>query len=191
MSQDPLESVESLRSHVTGRMAAVPGFSVTDLIQAVCHIKTVYDAFFNKYTNSAVQVRGLADRIQQFQTNLQAHKEIIEKRGLEYSGYVAIKNTLDECEDFLEKYKGVLEKKISVVKVWRTGRFPYEQDVVARLQKDIESHGLNILHFNMNILLYVISDYIACSYALSLTIWIEKMASPGKMQSLRTPFLKL
>jgi hypothetical protein len=147
-------------------MAVVPGFSVSDLIQAVGHIKTVYDAFFNKYTNSVVQVRSLANRIQQFQTNLQAHKEIIENRGLEYSGYIAIKNTLDECEDFLEKYKGVLEKKISVVKVWRTGRFPYDQDIVARLQKDIESHGLNILHFNMNILLCVISDYVSCSPCL-------------------------
>jgi hypothetical protein len=144
-------------------MAVVPGFSVTELIQAVGHIKTVYDAFFSKYTNSETQVRDLADHIQQFQTNLQAHKEIIESRGLEYSGYVAIKRTLDECEDFLDKYKAVLEKKISVVKVWKTGRFQYEKDIVARLQKQIESHGINILHFNMNILLYVISECVACS----------------------------
>jgi len=142
---------------------AVPGFSVSDLIQAVGHVKTLYGAFFSKYTNSAVQVRNLANRIQQFQANLQAHKEIIERRGLEYSGYVAIKSTLDECEDFLDKYRAVLEKKISVVRAWRTGRFQYEQDIVARLQKDIDSHGLNILHFNINILLYVVSEFVVCS----------------------------
>lgn len=142
---------------------AVPGLSVTDLIQAVGHAKTVYDGFFDKYSNSASQFRDLADHIEQFQTNLQTHKEIIESRGLEYSGYVAIKRTFDECEDFLNKYKAVLDKKASVEKIWRIGRFQYEQDTVARLQKKIESHGLNILHFNQNILLCVISQRVARS----------------------------
>jgi hypothetical protein len=144
-------------------MAVVPGFSVTDLIQAVGHIKTVYDSFFDKYTNSATQLRDLADQIQQFQTNLQANKETIESRGLAYSGYVSIKRTLDECEDFLEKYKAVLDTKVSVAKLYRTGRFPYDKETVARLQKQIESHKIDILHFNLNILLYVVFECVACS----------------------------
>jgi hypothetical protein len=45
---------------------AVPGFSITELIQAAGHIKIIYDSFFNKYTNSAAQIRGLAEDIEQF-----------------------------------------------------------------------------------------------------------------------------
>ena len=160
---------------------AVPGFSVTDLIQAASHFKIVYDGFFSKHSNSASLIRDLADHIQEFQTNLQAHKEVIESRGLEYSnpGYVAIKRTLDECEDFLNKYSAVLEKKISVERLWRTGRLQYEQDTVARLQKRIDSHGISILQFNSNILMYVISQCVACApwLILSLTISIDKMAT--------------
>jgi hypothetical protein len=155
-------------------MAVVPGFSVTELIQAVAHAKTVYDSFFDKYTNSASQLRDLADHIEQFQTNLQVHKIAIESRGLEYKGYVAIKRTFDECEEFINKYKAVLDDKISVGKIWRTGRFQYEKETIARLQKNIESHGLHILHFNQNILLYVISECRVCTiHDLLLTKLLE------------------
>lgn len=160
---------------------AVPGFSVTELIQAAGHFKIVYDGFFSKHSNSASKIRDLADHIQEFQTNLQAHKEVIESRGLEYSnlGYGAIKRTLDECEDFLNKYSAVLDKKISAERFWRTGRLQYELDTVARLQNRIDSHKISILQFNSNILMYVISQCVACApwLIISLTISIGKMAN--------------
>ena len=135
---------------------AVPGFSVTDLIQALGQVKIVYDAFFNEYTNSASQVRDLADHIEQFRKNLQDHKEIAEESGLEYTGYEAVQRTLESCYRFLDEYKEVLDKgrKKSVVatlnKGYKTARFAFEQSEITRLQAEISRHQSNILHYSMN-----------------------------------------
>jgi hypothetical protein len=135
---------------------AVPGFSVSDLIQALGQVKMVYDAFFNEYTNAASQVRDLADHIEQFRKNLQDHKEIVDEAGLEYSGYEAVQRTLESCYRFLEDYKEVLDKgrKKSVVgainKGYKVARFAFEQDEINRLQAQISRHESNILHYSMN-----------------------------------------
>jgi hypothetical protein len=139
-------------------MAVVPGFSVSELIAAAGHVKTVYDAFFDKYTSSASQLRDLVDSIDLFEENLSTHKQILEKGRLSYSGYVAIDRTLAECREFLNDYKVISEKSFSAGKLLKTVRFQYDQATVDRLQKQIANHGNNILQFNVNLLVYVISE---------------------------------
>ena len=134
---------------------AVPGFSVSDLIQALGQVKIVYDAFFNEYTNSAAQVKDLADDIEQFRKNLQKHKDIVSQGGLEYSGYDAIQRTLDSCYRFLDDYRQLLDKqrKKSVVGAFKTARFAFEQEEVNRLRGQIAGHKSDILHYSMNVVL--------------------------------------
>lgn len=135
----------------------VPGLSVSDLIQALGQVKVVYDAFFNEYTSAASQLRDLADDIEQFRTNLQKHQEIVEARGLAFSGYEAVQRTLDQCTRLLGEYREVLDKRRqkTVVGVLKTVRFPYQHHEIDRLRGQIARHESNILHFSMNIVLYV------------------------------------
>jgi hypothetical protein len=134
---------------------AVPGFSVSDLIQALGQAKIVYDAFFNEYTNSAAQVRDLADDIEQFRNNLQKHRNIVEQSGLEYSGYAAVQRTLDSCYRFLDDYKDVLDRRRrkSVVGAFKTARFAFEQEEVNRLRAQLAGHKGDILQYSMNVVL--------------------------------------
>jgi hypothetical protein len=144
-------------------MALVPGVSVSELIAAAGHVKTVYDAFFNKYTSSAIQLRDLVDSIDLFEENIKDHKEILEKGRLGYSGYKAIDRTLAECRAFLNDYKVVTEKSFSAGKLVKTVRFQYDQSTIDRLKKQIADHRGNILQFNVNLLVYVISECAACA----------------------------
>lgn len=132
---------------------AAPGFSVNDLIVALQQTKRVYDAFFDKNKNTASQVLRLAEDIDEFRVNLQNHQGIIERHGLEYSGYRAVQRTLEECDEFLVKYESALNDRFSVVGAFRKGRFPFVQEDVNRLRGQIARHGDNILHYSMNLVL--------------------------------------
>lgn len=128
------------------------GFSVSELIQAVGHVKTTYDAFFSKYANSSALVRSLNDEIMAFQKNLEIYNNLAREENctLAESDFKAIQRTLDECEDFLNKYRSLLDDgAVSLEKAWRTVRFPYARDDVERLRRQISSHYTN-LHFDMN-----------------------------------------
>jgi hypothetical protein len=131
---------------------AVPGFSVSDLIAALAQTKQVYDAFFDKHKNAASQIMQLAEDIGEFRVNLQKHKDIIERHGLEYSGYAAVRRTLEQCYEFLNKYQSVLDKKFTPSRAYKTGRFAFVKDDVERLQGQIARHGDSILLHSMNIL---------------------------------------
>ncbi|TAQ85276.1 hypothetical protein B7494_g6409 [Chlorociboria aeruginascens] len=130
------------------------GFSITELIQALVQAKHVYDAFFDKYKNSASQVRELAEDIDQFRRNLEEHREIVEGRAT-YSGFESVQRTLDECYHFLDTYKTVLDKqrRQSVVNVFKTAQYALDQNEVARLRSRISKHESNILHFSVNLFL--------------------------------------
>jgi hypothetical protein len=134
---------------------AVPGFSVSELIQALGQAKNVYDAFFNEYKNSASQVKDLADDIEHFRNNLLQHKEIVEQGGIEYSGYEAVQRTLGACYRFLDDYKEVLDprRRKSFVGALKTARYAFEQDEVNRLRSQIERHKSNIILHSMNVVL--------------------------------------
>ena len=134
---------------------AVPGFSVTDLIQALGQAKLLYDAFFDKYTNSAVQVKHLADDIKRFQANLQEHINIVERGGLEYSGYAAASQTLASCYCFLHEYKDILvePRRKSPMVAYQTAKFTLDQKEVTELRAQIERHKTDMLHSSINVLL--------------------------------------
>jgi hypothetical protein len=128
---------------------AVPGFSISDLIQALGQAKIVYDAFFHEYASSKAQLRSLRDDIAQFQLHLQKQQELMEDQDLEYSSVEAVNHTLEQCYHFLEKYKPVLDerRRASFVGAFKAARFPFD-DEVADLRSQIGRHQTSLIHFN-------------------------------------------
>src|SRR5579871_5749056 len=111
---------------------AVPGFSITELIQAARHVKTAYNAFFSEESKSPALLLELANDIKLFENNLEKHKTITE--GVDRPIYDAVKLTLDQCATFLNEYKILLEgKKVTPGAAWKTVRYAYDQDKVNRL----------------------------------------------------------
>lgn len=153
---------------------ALPGFSVTELIQALGQAKSIYDAFFNEHTKSSVQVRGLANEIEQFRQNLKTHQGILEKHRLTYSGYDDIKTTLDSCHRFLDKYRIILgERRSSFTGAFKTAKYVFDADEVQKLRDELARHHQNIMSFSMNVVLCVMLP----TYRVSLMLFIEKKPS--------------
>ncbi|KIN05145.1 hypothetical protein OIDMADRAFT_177451 [Oidiodendron maius Zn] len=134
---------------------AVPGFSVSDLIQALSHAKTVYDAFFNEYTSSASQLRDLRDDLEQFRHNLKEQKKILDAHGIEYPGVESVQRTVNAYNRFLERYKSVLDnqRRKSVVGTFKTAKFVFDTDEVSSLRGQISRHQTNLQHFILNLVL--------------------------------------
>ncbi|OBT70503.1 hypothetical protein VE03_00180 [Pseudogymnoascus sp. 23342-1-I1] len=119
---------------------AVPGFSINDLIDAAVQVKVVYDAFFNKNSNSATQLQDLIYEVSRFARHLERNREAFGRAGLEYEDYGAIYNTLYRCDEFLDKYKSVLSLKVSPELIWKTARFPYAKEYMQELRGELRAH---------------------------------------------------
>jgi hypothetical protein len=132
---------------------AVPGFSVSDLIQALGQAKTVYDAFFNEYTNSAAQLHDLKDELEQFQFNLQEHERILKEHGLTYSGIPGVERTIDAFNRFLDKYRPVFDSRRSVTGIYRVAKLVFDMNEVENLQGRIARHQRNLSDFKLNIIM--------------------------------------
>lgn len=125
---------------------AVPGFSVNDLIDAAVQVKVVYDAFFNKNSNSATQLRDLVNEIDRFAQNLERNREAFERVGLEYGDFDAIHRTLYKCNEFLDKYKSVFATKRGPEAMWRIAKFPYSKEYVQELRSALRAHREDLTH---------------------------------------------
>ncbi|OBT88392.1 hypothetical protein VE02_02296 [Pseudogymnoascus sp. 03VT05] len=123
---------------------AAPGFSINDLIGAAIQIKTVYDAFFDKYSNSATQFQDLIQEIVSFAEIVEMNREVFARAGLRYRKYEAIYETLCRCNDFLEKNKPILSKTKNMETIWRIAKFPYSQDYVQKLKESIRAHKADL-----------------------------------------------
>ena len=134
---------------------AAPGFSVSEVIQVVSKLKTVYDAFFGKYDNASSRVRELADAIELFQNNLVTLEWILQRTGRHYPGHHAFMRTLQECEDFLHEHKALLDKKSKwPEKAWRTTVWPFEEERIGKLVRNLQTHSQAMGGFSLNLLLY-------------------------------------
>lgn len=135
---------------------AVPGFSVSDLIQALGQAKLVYDAFFNKYTNTASQLRSLRDDIEMFRERVTEHQKTVQAHGLDYSGYRAAASTVEACCDFLERYRAAeTRRKRSFAGAFQTAKYVFDADEVERLRAQIAAHRDNLMLFSLNYVLLV------------------------------------
>ncbi|KAK5729959.1 hypothetical protein LTR17_011476 [Elasticomyces elasticus] len=140
---------------------AGPGYSVTDLIQAVSKIKAVYDAFFSEHQNAPRQLRELRDELQRLQDELLGLKQIEHETGKSYTGRDALQRTLNEFEAFVKSHKsalvrsrGGLKRSDTALGVLETGLFAFEQENFERLLDNLSRRRIELIGFYVLLLLH-------------------------------------
>ncbi|KAK3659755.1 hypothetical protein LTR56_001119 [Elasticomyces elasticus] len=140
---------------------AGPGYSVTDLIQAVSKVKAVYDAFFSEHHNAPRQLRELRDELQRLQDELLGLKQIEHETGKSYTGRDALQRTLNECEAFVKSHRGALVRSRGGLKrsdtalgVLETGLFAFEQENFERLLDNLSRRRIELIGFYVLLLLH-------------------------------------
>jgi hypothetical protein len=130
-------------------MAATPGFSVSELIQAIGACKSLYTAFVDEYESAPAKIKELVDTCKYLQNVLEDVKSLLEYYGDVYPNESSFQRKLDECDDFINKYRSLKQDYLKSVgeatvtartriaweKAWQTGRYPLD-DVRARDLKD-------------------------------------------------------
>jgi hypothetical protein len=132
---------------------AAPGYSVSELVQALSKTKELYDAFLQKNKNNLPQVGNLVEDIENFSSNLLKYRDIFERHGMEHSGIHAVLRTLQECHEFLINCESIVDKSFSAFGAFRNARFAFVQDDLARLRSHIKRHEDNIILQSVNAVL--------------------------------------
>jgi hypothetical protein len=133
---------------------ASPGFSISELITAAAKTKQVYDAFFHKYDNASNRVRDLRDTVDLFRLNLANHQWLLEQSGRTYPGLDAFNRTLAECNDFIEKYKRLLDGAGTKPRdTIRTIGWTFEDRHISTLTRQLQLHIQALNGFTLSLLL--------------------------------------
>jgi hypothetical protein len=132
---------------------AAPGFSVSELIQAASKLVDVYKSFNDKYDNAQSRVRDLAGFIELFRANLIDLQWILSCSGKDYPGQDAFRRTLEECDEFIHRYRDLFDKRPSLAKTLKTASWAFEERNITRLIRQLTLHSQAIAGFEMNLLL--------------------------------------
>jgi len=123
-----------------------PGFSVTELFQAIAKCKDIYNSFKDEYECAPSKIKELVDTCKYLRDLLEDFQSIL---GDSYQQGISFERTLDECEAFIEKYKSLKEDYLTSInattitsrarnawdRAWQTGQFAFAGDR-ARYLKD-------------------------------------------------------
>ena len=141
---------------------AVPGYSVGDVIKAANACKQVYDAFFSKYDNAHSRVSELHNTVNLFHSNLLAHSEILERSGKQYPGFEDFESTINECNDFLQKYlRGISAAggggRGKLRQAFNTAAWPLEEKHVEKLTRQLSLQIQALNSFALTVILWVLT----------------------------------
>ncbi|MCJ1477787.1 hypothetical protein MMC13_006460 [Lambiella insularis] len=144
---------------------AGPGFSVTELLQAINKGKDIYNAFRDEYENAPARICELIDTLNYLTAVLQDVQSLLDQYGDVYPQEANFGRKLDEVEAFIGKYKTLKRaygetaaKKSFAVKVrgtwlqaWQTAHYALDdqraRDLKDGLQLEIQKLLLFILVF--------------------------------------------
>lgn len=139
------------------------GYSVSELIKLTVTAIQIYDTFFDKWKNAPRQLRSLRDELERCRSSLQVQDYILRVIGRDYPGEKAFRDTLDECQSFVDGRQRVIarkngpETKESIVGVLQNGKFAFERDYAAYLSNELARRRNELMEFNIELILYVIS----------------------------------
>ena len=139
---------------------AAPGFSVSELIKAIDTISAICESFGSRQNSARKRVQELADTICVFKGNLKDQQWILETTGRHYPGHEGFASLLEECSEFIQKYRAVLEPQGTAVsvaeRIFRTAIWPTdEQRRVDRLLRMLNLHVQASNMFTLNLLMQV------------------------------------
>ena len=118
------------------------GWSSGDLFILVQTSVQIYNAFNDARKNSTRQFQLLTDEFGRFQTFLCLLHDLLQKHNRPlYFGYDQFKRTLEECDEFLQKYSSLADRRPSVSKIIRVVVWTTEDRTIDRLRKDVTGHA--------------------------------------------------
>lgn len=141
---------------------ASPGFSLTELIQAIAKCKSIYDAFTDEYESAPAKIRDLVDTCKYLRDILKDFQSTV---GDGYSQEHSFGRKLDECNVFINKYKSLKQEylvsagettitarlRTNWERAWQTGKYAFDgeraRDLKDALSLEIQKLVLFILVF--------------------------------------------
>ena len=119
------------------------GWSVTDIIKLIEISVNVYGAFNDARKNSSHRFQLLSEEFRRFHTCLELLRDLLKEHNKNlYFGYDQFKATLEECQEFLQKYAVLGESRNSIAKFIRTiGWTTEEKSTINRLLAAVHGHA--------------------------------------------------
>lgn len=144
-------------------MMAVPGFSVTELLQATNKAKQIYDAFRDEYDRAPARIKEVVDTCNYLHRVLQDCQSLLHVYGEVCPQVDNSSRKLDECDAFIQKYRSlkpgtqhsnaVHTSSNNTCNVWQTTRLAFDdqtaRDLKDGLQLEIQKLLLFIVVFAM------------------------------------------
>ncbi|KAI8629680.1 hypothetical protein F5Y19DRAFT_484584 [Xylariaceae sp. FL1651] len=124
-----------------------PGFSVTELLKAIKKCKDIWDAFTDEYKNAPARVQKLVKTCKYLHDVLLDIKSVI---GDNYPQQASFLCTLQECEQFINKYRHLKEEYIhkeggtsskqrlrdNWLRIWETTKHEKQRETAGTISND-------------------------------------------------------
>lgn len=136
------------------------GYAVGDILLCAEKCFQIYQAITDSRKNAPRQVRLLAEEFNRFGIRLRQLRQVLIQAGrTSYQGHEAFKETLKECEEFVEKYAPLNNSDGSRLgRGYRTVTWTMEDKTVERLRAQVAGHVMDIIMFQSNLLMCAIRD---------------------------------
>jgi adenylate kinase family enzyme len=135
------------------------GWSAGDMIKLIEVSIVVYQAFQDARKNSSRRFQLLTDEFGRFHTCLRLLHDLLEEHNKKlYFGHDQFKATLEECQEFLQKYSVLGERRSSVAKFLKTiGWTMEEKGTINRLLMAVHGHAhvIDLYTGYMNLWVYL------------------------------------
>jgi hypothetical protein len=124
---------------------ASPGFgwSAGDVAKLIEVSIVIYQAFNDARKNSSRQFQLLTEEFQRFQMCLELVRDLLEQHNRKlYFGYEQFKATLEDCQDFMNKYAVLGDRSFSFAKIFKTIEWTIdEKSTITRLRTAAHGHA--------------------------------------------------
>jgi hypothetical protein len=146
---------------------ANPGFSLTELVQAIAKCKDIYDTFTDEYENAPARIRELVDTVNYLRSVLADLKSLLEYHHDVYLQQQSFARKLDECQRFIKDYGALAEGYLISIgersftdrvrrtweRAWQTTQYAFDDDRARDLK---DSLSLEIQKLVLFILFFVL-----------------------------------
>jgi hypothetical protein len=144
---------------------SLPGFSITEILQAISKCKTLYDTFTDEYESAPARIRDLVDTCKYLHDILDFYCKILDSYGLSYAQASSFTRKLDECSAFIKRYKALKQDYLRSIgqstittrlrhgweQTWQTAKYAFDNNRASSLQAAL---GLEIQKLVLFILLF-------------------------------------
>lgn len=131
------------------------GYSVGDIILLAEKSYKLYQAVNDGRKNASRQARLLAEEFKRFSCRLADLERVLTQYGRSsYVGMQAFAATLEECEEFVQKYSSLNDDSARALKRgYRIGTWTIEEKNIERLRTQVAGHVQDIILFENSLMM--------------------------------------